>query len=162
MTRTYDAGIEGHGRSFAVVVARFNEHVTRRLLDGAVRAFEGAGVAPDNIAVLWVPGSFELAGAAARAFDHLDVEAVVCLGTIIRGETAHFDFVARGTTDGIREVGLKYGRPVIFGVLTVDTQAQADARASDGPDNKGFEAALTALEMTNLFAAIAAGSRKRV
>lgn len=150
MVRTFDAPIDGRGRRFAIVTARFNEHVTRRLLDGALRAFSAQGVPESNVDVIWVPGSFEIPLAAKWAIETLGSSAVLALGAIIRGETAHFDFVAKAATDGVLSVGLQTGRPVIFGVLTVDTLEQALARASDGPDNKGFDAALCALEMTSL------------
>jgi 6,7-dimethyl-8-ribityllumazine synthase len=146
MGREFTGNLDGKGLRFAVCTARFNEHVTRKLLEGALRGFAACGVAATDVDVIWVPGSFELPSAAKAAIEHLGVDGVVALGAIVRGETAHFDFVAKGATDGLMTVGLETGRPVIFGVLTCDTFEQAFARAGDGNDNKGFEGALGAVE----------------
>ena len=151
MGKEFVGNLAGQGLRFAVCVARFNEHVTRRLLDGARRGFAASGVRAEDLTVIWVPGAFELPGAAQEAIASLGVDAVVAIGCIVRGETAHFDFVAKGATDGILAVGLKTRRPVIFGVLTCDTFEQADARAGAANDNKGFEAALGAVECAALY-----------
>jgi 6,7-dimethyl-8-ribityllumazine synthase len=156
MVTTIDAPLTGDGLRFAIVVARFNEHVTRRLLDGALAAFRSRGVADSALTVVWVPGAFEIPGAARRAIDCLGVDAVVALGAVIRGDTAHFEYVCRAATDGVLQAGLAAAKPVIFGVLTVDTLEQALARAADGAGNKGFEAALGALEMANVYRALEA------
>ena len=130
------------------VVARFNEVVTSLLLDGAVRALIHAGVADDDITVVWVPGAFEIPTAARRVVDAVD--AVVCLGAVIRGETAHFDLVANEAARGIAEVTRTTGVPCIFEVLATQDLAQAQARAGGAHGNKGWEAAMASIEMARL------------
>ena len=154
MPVTIETSLRGAGLRVGIVVARFNEFVTRKLLDGATRTLLERGVADDDITVAWVPGAFEVPGCGARMLARDDIDAVIGIGCIIRGETAHFDFVAGAATDGILEAGLRAGKPFIFGVLTVDEAEQALARAGDGPDNKGSEAALTAIEMIRVHAEI--------
>ncbi len=143
----------------AVVVARWNETVTRRLLDGAAHAFAEAGLPADAIDVAWVPGSFELSFAADRLAATGRYAAVLCLGAIIRGETVHDRIIAAACASGIEAVGRGRGLPVLFGVLTCDTLAQALARAGGSPadgfaGNKGAECATAAIEMLGLAAAI--------
>ena len=131
---------------FAVIVARFNGDVTQRLLDGAIACFKENG--GPTVDVYHVPGAFELP-LAARMLAETDVyDAIVCLGAVIRGETPHFDFVAGEAARGIARASYETGVPVAFGVLTTETQAQADARSGSGMNNKGWEAARTAIEMT--------------
>ena len=142
--------LDGAGLRIAVVAARFNSHITLRLLDGARRGLAAAGVADDDIDVHWVPGSFEIPLAAqALAADH---DAVLCLGCVIRGETAHFEHVAGQCAAGIMRVGLDTGKPVIFGVLTTENLAQALARSDPEPGghNVGEEGAAVAVEMVRL------------
>lgn len=152
--RTYEGSFDGRDLRIAIVVSRFNETIGRRLLDGATDCLRRHGVRDAAISVAWVPGAFELPVAAKRFAISGDVDAVVCLGTVIRGETPHFDYVAGSAATGILDSGLDTGVPVAFGVLTTDTTDQAEARAGGKMGNKGFEAALAAIEMANLFAAL--------
>ncbi len=145
-----DVGAAGAGRRVAIVAARFNGGITLRLLAGALRSLDEAGVARDDVTVAWAPGAFELpfvAKALARAGAS---DAIIALGAVIRGETGHYDFVAGQCAQGLQAVQLETGVPVVFGVLTTDTVAQALARSMDDEANKGREAALTALEMAAL------------
>ena len=135
----------------AIVVARWNEQITRRLLDAAVARFAAAGLTGDAVDVAWVPGSFELPLVADRLAAGGRYAAVVCLGAIIRGETTHDQHIAQAVARGIEAISRDRGLPVIFGVLTCESLAQAFARAGDDPAaNKGAEAAATALEMVSL------------
>jgi 6,7-dimethyl-8-ribityllumazine synthase len=143
---------DGAGLRVAIVVARFNEIVTTALLDGAVQALAHAGVADDDVTVVWVPGAFEIPTVAARLAG--DVDAVVCLGAVIRGETAHFELVANEAARGIGEVTRSTGVPCIFEVLATDDLAQAQARAGGAHGNKGWEAAMAAVEMARLLRAL--------
>jgi 6,7-dimethyl-8-ribityllumazine synthase len=138
------------GRRVGVVVARFNELVTRKLLDGALEGLRAHGVADEDVDVAWVPGAFELALAARRLAASRTYDAVICLGAVIRGETAHFEHVAGQAATGIREAGEATGVPVIFGVLTTGNLEQALARAGGDHGNKGWDAAAAALEMASL------------
>jgi 6,7-dimethyl-8-ribityllumazine synthase len=137
--------------------AKFNGGITERLLDGALRAFDKHGLAARSVEVVWVPGAFELPLAAARLATSGRVGAVVALGAVIRGETAHFDYVAGPCADGLQRVALDSGVPVVLGVLTTQDVDQALARSGPGDDNKGYEAATTALEMIDLLGALSAG-----
>jgi len=141
---------DGSGRRVAVVVARFNELVTRKLLAGALEGLRAHGVADEDTDVAWVPGAFELPVVAKRLAASGLYDAVICLGAVIRGETPHFDHVAGQAATGIREVSVASGLPVIFGVLTTETLEQAIARAGGDHGNKGWDAAAAALEMASL------------
>jgi 6,7-dimethyl-8-ribityllumazine synthase len=132
------------------VVARFNELVTRKLLEGALEGLRAHGVAEEDIDVAWVPGAFELPIVARRLATTRAYDAVICLGAVIRGETAHFEQVAGQAATGIRGVAEDTGVPVIFGVLTTETLEQARARAGGDHGNKGWDAATAALEMASL------------
>jgi 6,7-dimethyl-8-ribityllumazine synthase len=134
----------------AVVCAKFNGAITERLLDGVLGGFHHSGVPSSSVTVVWVPGAFEIPMVAQRLALHGGMDAIVALGAVIRGETAHFDFVAGQCAAGLQRVALDSGVPVVFGVLTTDTVDQALARCREGQDNKGFEAAVTALEMIDL------------
>ena len=138
------------GRRFAVVAARFNEVVTSKLVEGAVAAFRAHGIEDDDLVVAWVPGAFELPLVARRLASDGAVDAVVCIGAVIRGETAHFDHVAGQAAAGIREAGEATGVPVIFGVLTTDTFEQAMDRAGGKHGNKGWDAAMAAMETASV------------
>jgi len=138
------------GRRFAVVAARFNEIVTSKLVEGAVAAFRAHGIEDDDLVVAWVPGAFELPLVARRLASDAAVDAVVCIGAVIRGETAHFDHVAGQAAAGIREAGEATGVPVIFGVLTTDTFEQAMDRAGGKHGNKGWDAAMAAMETASV------------
>jgi 6,7-dimethyl-8-ribityllumazine synthase len=132
-----------------VVAARFNEPITKRLVDGALRAFESAGVAARDVAVHWVPGAFELPQAALQLARTRRFAAIVCVGCVIRGQTPHFDFVAGQAAAGIQRVGLDTGVPTTFGVITALTEAQAWERAGGEVANRGTEAAEAAIEMVS-------------
>ena len=152
--RTFDASLDGSGLRIAVVVSRFNELITERLLAGAVEAAREHGVPEGGLDVFWVPGAFELPGAARRLANHGGYDAIVCTGAVIRGETPHFDFVAGESARGVMEVGRDCHLPVTFGVITSDTVEQAQARAGGSVGNKGREAMIAALEMANLMRTI--------
>jgi 6,7-dimethyl-8-ribityllumazine synthase len=141
---------EGRGRRFAVVAASFNEVVVSKLVEGALASFRSHGIAEDDLMVAWVPGAFELPHVAGRLAECRRYDAVVCLGAVIRGETPHFDFVAGEAARGIQDVALRTGVPVLFGVLTTDTMAQALDRAGGKHGNKGWDSAMAAMEMVNL------------
>jgi 6,7-dimethyl-8-ribityllumazine synthase len=149
------------GRRFAIVASRFHEAITTRLVEGACQTLRRHGAA--NVSVVWVPGAFEIPQAAARLAARGKVDALVCLGCVIRGETPHFEYVAGEAARGIAEVGRDWGVPAVFGVITADTEAQAVARSGGVVGNRGEEAALAALEMVRLFASLdGAGRRRRV
>jgi 6,7-dimethyl-8-ribityllumazine synthase len=141
-------------RRFALIVSRFNEEITGGLLTGAREALAEAGVEGDDVAVFEVPGAFEIPLAAKYAAESGQFAAVICLGCLIKGDTMHFEYIADATAQGIMRVGLDTRVPVTFGVLTTLTDAQAEQRAAPGPDNKGREAALAALEMATLLSRI--------
>lgn len=142
--------LNGHGLRFGVVVSRFNEFITERLLNGAVDALRRAGADPACIDVARVPGSFEIPVTAREMASSGRFDAVICLGCILRGETPHFEYISSEVAKGVTAAALATGVPVIFGVLTCDTLEQAIHRAGAKSGNKGFEAGLTAVEMANL------------
>ena len=143
-------GDGGAGLKVAVVVARWNSFITRKLLEGATTTLGEIGVLPDDVTTAWVPGSFEIPTAARWAALSGRFDAVICLGCVIRGETAHFEYVSGAATEGILRVAQDTGIPIIFGVLTVDSVDQALARAGGKEGHKGEEAARSAVEMANL------------
>lgn len=138
------------GQKIAIVAGRFNEIITNKLLGGAIDAFKRHGGDEKDIDLAWVPGSFEIPLVAKKMAESKKYDAVICLGAVIRGATAHFEMVANETTKGIAAAGLQTGVPIIFGVLTTDNIEQAVERAGSKAGNKGFEAATTAIEMVNL------------
>jgi 6,7-dimethyl-8-ribityllumazine synthase len=140
----------GKGKKFAIVVARFNEFISKRLLDGAIDCLTRHGVVDNDIAVYWTPGSFEIP-AVARRVRSGEFDCLICLGAVIRGDTPHFDYIASEVTKGIATLNLEEGPPVIYGIITADTTDQAVERAGTKMGNKGWEAAITGLEMANLF-----------
>ncbi len=137
------------GQRWAIVVSRFNQRITDRLLDGAVDALLRHGAAKDSIDIYWVPGAFEIPGLATR-LSTKPYAAIITLGAVVRGETPHFDFVASNTASGIARLAENSPMPIIFGVLTTDTMAQAEDRSDGKAGNKGAEAALAAIEMADL------------
>jgi 6,7-dimethyl-8-ribityllumazine synthase len=143
----------------AVVHSEWNTEITSGLYDGAMELLVHAGMEGNNIEAFSVPGSYELPMGAQWAIEKLDVDAVICLGSVVRGETAHFDYVCQAVSQGIKDVGLAYDIPVIFGVLTDDNMEQARARSGGKHGNKGTEAAVTALKMLQLRDALAHRSR---
>jgi 6,7-dimethyl-8-ribityllumazine synthase len=150
----------GRGR-FAVVAARFNEPITKRLVDGAVHALSAGGVAASAVDVFWVPGSFELPQAASHLAATRRYAGIVCLGVVIRGQTPHFEHVAREAATGIREVALRTGITVTFGVITALSEEQAWNRAGGEVGNRGEEAAEAALEMAGFIRSLRSMSRRR-
>jgi 6,7-dimethyl-8-ribityllumazine synthase len=140
----------GAGRRIAIVVARFHGAVTSSLLEGALAGLDARGVDPDAIDVAWVPGAFEVPLVAKRFATSGSYDAVICLGAVVRGETAHFELVAHEAARGAAEVGRETGVPVIFEVLATETLAQAEARAGGAQGNRGWDAAEAALEMADL------------
>jgi 6,7-dimethyl-8-ribityllumazine synthase len=141
----------GQGRRFAVVGSRFNESITRPLVDGAVDALVRHGAAFDDIDIVWVPGAWELPAAARHLLASERYHALVAVGAVIRGDTPHFDYVAGEASRGLADAGAEHDTPIGFGLLTCDTMAQAEARAGGEHGNKGWDAALAALEMADLF-----------
>lgn len=144
----------GAGRRFALVVSEWNVEVTDALRNGALETLLKYGVAEKDIIEQWVPGSFELASGAQYLLEKNDLHGVICLGSVVRGETPHFDFVCHGATQGIMDVGLKFSVPVIFGVLTDDTMDQARARSGGVHGNKGIDCAVAVLKMAALRAGL--------
>jgi 6,7-dimethyl-8-ribityllumazine synthase len=151
----YRGSLDAAGLRVAIVVSRFNGEVTDRLLTGARAALEEYGARPEDVQVFRVPGAWELPQTAARVIAAGRHDAVVTLGCVIRGETPHFDYVCSHASLGLGEVAIRSEIPVVFGVLTTDDLAQALARAQEGADNKGFEAATTAVEMVGVFRRVA-------
>lgn len=147
----YEGHLSAEGLRFGIVVSRFNEFITTRLLDGALDALRRHGANEDAIDIAWVPGAFEIPIAAQWMANSKRYDAVICLGAIIRGATPHFDFVAAEASKGIAKVGLDTGVPTIFGVVTTDTIEQAIERAGTKAGNKGWDAAISAMEMAQLF-----------
>ena len=143
--------VTASGSRFAIVVSRWHRELTSKMESGAVEALRSAGADNASIEVFGVPGSFELPLASLKAAESGNFDAVISLGVVIRGETPHFDYVAGQAAAGIMQAGLDTGVPVMFGVITANTLQQARERSGDGPDNKGYEAAVSAIEMVNLF-----------
>lgn len=148
--RAFEGQLVGQGLRFGIVAARFNGGVTHHLLEGALDALRRHGVAPDAIEVAWVPGSFEIPLVARRLAGSGRYDAIICLGVVIRGATPHFEYVAAEASRGIAAASRETGIPVIFGVLTTDTLEQALERAGTKAGNRGWDAALAAIEMANL------------
>ena len=147
----HEGHLTGQGFRFAIVASRWNDFISSRLVDGALDALERLGAEEKLVQIYRVPGAFELPLLALRLAESENFDAVICLGTIIRGQTPHFDFIAGEVTRGIGEAALQTGVPVVFGVVTADTVDQAIDRAGVKLGNKGFEAAMTAVELANLY-----------
>ena len=141
----------GEGRRFAVLASRFNESIVQKLVDGAMDALVRHGARADDVDLVWVPGAWELPFAARRLLASERYDAIVALGAVIRGDTPHFDYVAGEASRGLAQAGAEFELPVAFGVLTCDDMAQAEARAGGEHGNKGWDAALAAMEMADLF-----------
>ena len=152
--KTLEGTLSNVGGRYGIVVARFNSFVVEALLDGAVDALVRHGVSRDDIEIIRVPGAWEMPVAVKKVIEKRSYDAVIALGAVIRGGTPHFEYVAGECTRGIGEVALRSGKPVAFGVLTVDTLEQAVFRSSDDAENKGVEAAMSAVEMVNLLSAL--------
>ncbi|MCR4400037.1 MAG: 6,7-dimethyl-8-ribityllumazine synthase [Syntrophomonadaceae bacterium] len=150
MRKVYEGKLTAEDLSFGLVVSRFNEFITQKLLAGCIDALTRHGAEMERIEVAWVPGAFEMPLVAQKMAEKDCFDAVICLGAVIRGATPHFEYVAAEVTKGIAQVGLQAGMPVVYGVITADTIEQAIERAGTKAGNKGFDAALTAIEMANL------------
>ena len=156
---TFVGSVVGTGMRFAVIVARFNDLVTKLLLEGALEAFQRHGVSASDVDVVWVPGSFELPVVSKAMAKSGRYDGVVCIGAVVRGATTHYEAVVNGATGGILNASTDSGIPVIFGVLTCDTMEQALDRAGGKVGNKGGEAAVTAVEMGSLMKALRASGK---
>ncbi len=154
MSKQYEGILLGKGLKFGVVVSRFNEFFSKKLLEGAQDALLRHGVIEDDIEVAWTPGSFEIPLIAQKMAQTKKYDAVICLGAVIRGGTPHFDYIAAEVTKGIAKINLDTGVPVIYGVITTDTLEQAVERSGSKAGNKGFNAAVSAIEMANLVKSI--------
>jgi len=151
MTKTFEGNISAEGLRFAIVVSRFNEFISSKLVGGALDALQRHGAKEEQIALVKVPGAFEIPMTAQRLARSGNYDAIICLGAVIRGATPHFDYVASEVSKGIAQVALDTGIPVAFGVLTTDSLEQAIERAGAKSGNKGWDAAMAAMEMANLF-----------
>ncbi|BBB93044.1 MAG TPA: 6,7-dimethyl-8-ribityllumazine synthase [Methylomusa anaerophila] len=152
--KVHEGKLVAEGLKFGIVAARFNEFITSKLVGGALDALSRHGADPANIEIAWVPGAFEIPMVAKKMAFSKKYDAVICLGTVIRGSTSHYDYVCAEVSKGIAHVGLDSGIPTIFGVLTTDTIEQAVERAGTKAGNKGFDAAVSAIEMANLLKTI--------
>lgn len=150
MANVFEGHLVGTGLKMGVVVGRFNEFITGKLLSGAQDAFKRHGVNEEDVDVAWVPGAFEISLIAKKMADSGKYDAVITLGTVIRGSTPHFDYVCNEVAKGVSQASLQSGVPVIFGVLTTDTIEQSIERAGTKAGNKGWDAAVSAIEMANL------------
>lgn len=150
MGKVIQGKLIGKGRKFAIVVSRFNEFITGKLLDGAKDTLERHGVEEENITIVWVPGSFEIPVVLKKVAASRKYDALICLGAIIKGDTPHNEYIAAEASKGISQIALETGIPVAFGILTTDDLQQAIERAGTKSGNKGKQAAESALEMSNL------------
>ncbi|GIN98442.1 6,7-dimethyl-8-ribityllumazine synthase [Siminovitchia terrae] len=151
MTSVFEGNLVGTGLKIGIVVGRFNEFITGKLLSGALDALRRHGVSEDDVSVAWVPGAFEIPLTAKKMTETNKYDAIITLGTVIRGATPHFDYVCNEAAKGAANVALQSGIPVIFGVLTTDTIEQAVERAGTKAGNKGWDSAVGAIEMANLY-----------
>ena len=150
MGKLYEGSLVGKGLKFGIVVSRFNEFITNKLLSGAQDALKRHDVADEDVDIAWVPGAFEIPVVAQKMAQSNTYDAVICLGAVVRGSTPHFEYVASEVSKGIAKIGLKTGLPVTYGVVTADTLEQAIERAGTKAGNRGFDAAVDAIEMVNL------------
>lgn len=151
MAKVYEGKLNGQGLKFGLVVSRFNEAITSKLLEGALDCLRRHSVSEDDIEIYWVPGAFEIPTTLKKLAEQKKFDALIALACVIRGETPHFDYVAAEVTKGVAQVSLKKEIPVAFGVVTADSLEQAINRAGAKSGNKGFQAAMSAIEMANLF-----------
>jgi len=154
MPQIIKAGLQAEGKKFGIIAARFNDFITEKLVNGALDALRRSGAADSDIALLKVPGSFEIPLAAKKMAESKKYDAIICLGAVIRGATSHYDYVCAEVSKGIASVSLDYGLPVMFGILTTESIEQAIERAGTKAGNKGFEVAVAAIEMANLMTSI--------
>ena len=148
--KVLEGKLTAEGLRVGIVAARFNEFITNKLVSGAIDALTRHGASEENLTMAWAPGAFEIPLVAQKMAGSGKFDAVICLGAVIRGSTPHFDYVSNEVTKGVAHVGLQTGVPTVFGVLTTDTIEQAIERAGTKAGNKGFDAAMTAIEMSNL------------
>ena len=148
--KEFKGNLVSEGKRYGIVISRFNEFISSKLLEGAVDTLLRHGVKEDEVEVYWVPGSFEIPLVANILAQRKDIHGILCLGTLIRGDTPHFDYIAKEVSKGIAEVSLKNDKPVAFGIITADTIEQAVERAGTKAGNKGRDAALAIIEMVNL------------
>ena len=146
--------LNASGKRFGIVASRFNELITKKLIEGAIDCLIRHNAKQENISLVWVPGAFEIPCVAKKIAKSGNYDAIICLGAVIRGDTPHFDYIAAEVSKGIASVGLELELPVIFGVLTTESIDQAVERAGTKSGNKGWDAALTAIEMVDLFSKI--------
>lgn len=151
MGKTYEGKLNAEGKKFGIVVSRFNDFISKELLGGAMDALTRHGAKEKDVETAWVPGSFEIPPAARIMAESGKYHAVICLGAVIRGGTPHFNYIAAEVSKGVAQVALQSGVPTIFGVITTDTIEQAIERAGTKAGNKGFDAAMAAIEMANLY-----------
>jgi 6,7-dimethyl-8-ribityllumazine synthase len=151
--KVYEGNLSANNHRFGIVIGRFNEFIGGKLLSGAIDALKRHGAEEENIEIVWVPGAFEIPLVAQKMAGSGKYDAVICLGAVIKGSTSHYDLVASEVTKGIAQISLNSRIPVIFGVLTTDSIEQAIERAGTKSGNKGFDAAMTAMEMANLLEA---------
>ena len=149
--KTIEGKLDASGLKFGIIVSRFNEFITSKLLGGAVDCIKRNNGEEDNITVAWVPGAFEIPSMAKKLVKTSKFDAVICIGAVIKGATPHFEYVSSEVTKGVAQVGMSAEIPVIFGVLTTDSIEQAIERAGTKSGNKGFDAAMSAIEMANIF-----------
>jgi 6,7-dimethyl-8-ribityllumazine synthase len=154
MSTVIEGVLNASGKRFGIVASRFNELITKKLLEGAIDCLVRHNAKQENISIIWVPGAFEIPSVAKKIAKSGNFDAVICLGAVIRGNTPHFDYIAAEVSKGIASVGLELEIPVIFGVLTTDSIDQAVERAGTKSGNKGWDAALTAIELVDLFSKI--------
>ncbi len=150
MAQVYEGRLSGEGRKFGIVVSRFNDFITKELLAGCLQELGSLKVKSNDITTIWVPGSFEIPVAALKLAKKKNIDGVICLGAIIRGETIHFDLIAQAAALGVAQASVATGKPVIFGVLATQNLEQAYKRSGRKGENKGIEAARNAVEMVNL------------
>ncbi|MBN1543279.1 6,7-dimethyl-8-ribityllumazine synthase [candidate division KSB1 bacterium] len=154
MPVVYEGQLTAKGKRFGIVVSRFNELICSKLLEGALDCLKRHGADMEQIDIAWVPGSFEIPVAVKKLASLKKYDALICLGAVIRGATPHFEYIAAEVTKGIAQVGLDFGLPISYGVITPDTLEQALERAGTKAGNKGWDAALSAIEMADLFAKV--------
>lgn len=149
--KIYEGKLSAEGLKFGIVISRFNEFITKKLLEGALDALKRNGARDKDVEIAWVPGAWEIPSAAARLDRMGRYDAIICLGAVIKGATAHWQYISTQVTRGIAAVGQASENPVVYGVITPDTLEQAIERAGTKAGNKGFDAAMAAIEMANLF-----------
>ena len=152
--KTYEGNVTGRNLKFAIVVARFNEFITSKLLGGAIDTLKRHETPEENISVAWVPGAFEIPLVAKKFAESKKFDAVICLGAVIRGATTHYDYVCNEVSKGIAQISLQTGIPTIFGIVTTENIQQAIERAGTKSGNKGADAAISAMEMANLLKSV--------